>query len=291
MEMGQVFFVVWRESVEAILVVGIVYAWLRHHPSGRIGLRYLWSGVAAGLLIATGLAAGLMGMGSLLSGSAQETFQTIMVLVASGLIVQMVIWMRRHGAGLSRELRESVDQSIATSQYTGIAVLVAIAVAREGAETVVFLYGIGAASISMGNGGTFALYALAGFGVALVTFYILQLGSRVFSWRHFFRVSEALLLLLAGSLLVSGVDRLIGMGWLPAGMDPVWSTPGLLDDATRFGGLVAALTGYRAYPALTDVIALAAFWVIVVALLRWSGRRPPRRTATAREQQPSTAAS
>ena len=51
--MGQVLFIVWRESVEALLVVGILYAWLKNGDvAARRGLPYLWAGVGLGVLAA-----------------------------------------------------------------------------------------------------------------------------------------------------------------------------------------------------------------------------------------------
>ncbi|MEX5485695.1 hypothetical protein IC611_06970 [Proteus mirabilis] len=40
--MGQVLFVVWRESFEALLVVGIIYAWIKRSPTPKQGMKYLW---------------------------------------------------------------------------------------------------------------------------------------------------------------------------------------------------------------------------------------------------------
>ena len=69
-------------------------------------------------------------------------------------------------------------------------------------------------------------------------------------WRTFFRISEILLLLLAGGLLVTGLEKLIALGVLPPLADQLWDTTALLDDSTRLGGFIAAMTGYRAQPAL-----------------------------------------
>ena len=102
--MEQVAFIVWRESVEALLVVGILYSWLRASPEGRRGLPWLWGGVGAGLLLAGALALVLLGISSWLSDEGQEWFQALMALAACGLVVQMVVWMRAHGRGLKREL-------------------------------------------------------------------------------------------------------------------------------------------------------------------------------------------
>ena len=86
----------------------------------------------------------------------------------------------------------------------------------------------------------------------------------------FFRFSETLLLLLAAALLVDGVDHLIGLGWLPALIDPVWDSSFLLDDSSRVGGVIAAFTGYRAHPALTILLIYAAYWFVVSLLMRRS---------------------
>src|SRR5204863_3468420 len=101
--------------------------------------------------------------------------------------------------------------------------------------------------------------------------WLLQQGSRILSWRRFFRVSEILLLLLAGALLVSGVEKLIALDLVPAMVDPVWDLTRLLDDSGRLGGLIASFTGYRARPALLPMIALVAYWSLVWIFVRRAG--------------------
>ena len=134
-----------------------------------------------------------------------------------------------------------------------------LAVGRESSETVIFLYGTGMEQ----HGTAFAQFlgaAALGFVLALLTFWLLVKGGRTLSWKRFFRVSETLLLLLAAGLLVSGVEKMIGYGWLPALADPLWDSSFLLDDNTKVGNLIATLTGYRAHPALTLVLVYTAYW-------------------------------
>lgn len=272
--MEQVLFIVWRESVEALLVVGILYTWLRATPEGKRGLPYLWGGVAAGLALAVALALVLLGVSSWLSDEGQEWFQAIMSLAACALVVQMVVWMKKHGRTLKGELESGARASVANDNWWGLLVLVAIAVAREGSETVVFLYG----TVSAGEGGSdmlmLAVAGIAGFAVALLTFWLLQLGGKLITWRRFFFVTEILLLLLAGSLLVGGLDHLISLDVLPTLVDPVWDSSWLLSDSTGVGKVLADFAGYRALPALSSVLLWVAYWIIVWALLRWAGGRP-----------------
>lgn len=98
--------------------------------------------------------------------------------------------------------------------------MVALAVGRESAETVVFLYGLGAQNE---NHWAFLGILALGIGAALLTFWVLQQDGKVLSWRTFFRVSE-ILLLLAGALFVSALDKLIALDVLPALVDPLRAT-------------------------------------------------------------------
>src|SRR4051812_21471605 len=245
--MGNALFIVWRESAEAMLVVGILYAWLKRQPDAARGFRYLWGGVAAGVGLAAALALVMLGITTYMSGDALEYFQAGMMLVAFGLIVQMVFWMRRHGRTFKRDLEANMQGQAEAANWWGMLLVVALAVGRESSEAVVFLYGLGLERQGLLQ---FLLVLTLGIAAAYGTFWLLQQGGKVFSWRLFFRVSEILLLLLAGALLVSGIDKLTGLGLLPALYDPLWDSSFLLDDGGRIGNVVSALTGYRSRPSL-----------------------------------------
>src|SRR5206468_7627384 len=263
--MGNALFIVWRESAEAMLVVGILYAWLKRRPDARIGLRYLWGGVAAGVGLALALAIVMLGVASVLSDEGLEYFQLAMMLIAAALIVQMVFWMRRHGRTFKKELEAGMQEKAAAANWWGMLAVVAIAVGRESAETVVFLYGLSAEQQGIAR---LLIVVPVGLGLALLTFWALQQGSRFLTWRTFFRVSEVLLLLLAGALLVSGLEKSIALGIVPPLVDPLWDSTRILDDSSRVGGLIAALTGYRARPAPLPPIVLLAYSIVVSISLR-----------------------
>ncbi|MFQ5643243.1 MAG: FTR1 family protein [Thiogranum sp.] len=265
--MGSTVFIVWRESIEAMLVIGILYSWLKNQSDSGRGMRFLWGGVAAGIVLAVGLAFVMLEVQSELAGEALDYFQIAIVLIASALITQMVLWMRRHGHTLKRDLESGMQRAHEQANWWGMSALAAIAVGREGAETVIFLYGTGLTQ-THSEILPFALSASSGLALAFLTFQALSRGLRFFSWRAFFRFSEILLLLLAAALLVDGVDRMIGFGWLPALVDPLWDSSFLLDDSSRVGGIIATFTGYRAHPALMLLLIYAAYWVVVSRLLR-----------------------
>jgi high-affinity iron transporter len=277
--MGQVLFIVWRESVEALLVVGILYAWLKNGDAdARRGIPYLWAGVAAGLLAAVALGAALVGFTEELSGDAQDYFQTGMVLVACVLIVQMVLWMKHHGRSMKRDMEASLERSKQDANWWGVTLLVALAIAREGSETVIFLYGLGFGQSGHVDPMQYLAVAI-GLALAFLTFYLLQLGGKIFSWRLFFRVTEIMLLFLAAGLFETGVDKLIDKEILPVVMNQVWDTSWLLDDSSTFGSLVATLTGYRAHPAGMNLIAYAVYWAVIFLLLHRSKNKMAQKSA------------
>jgi len=268
--------IIWRESVEALLVIGILHAWLVHEAGeqGRSrGTLYLWGGVIAGLAAAVGLGAVLVFAEDLFGDEGQDYFQAAMVLVAAVLIVQMVVWMRRHGRTLKKDITSGLTQASQSEHWWGVFALALIAVAREGSETAVFLYG----SLAGASGATFwgtALTAALGFGAALATYFLLQLGSKLFSWRRFFVFTEVMLLLLAFSLLLTGVDRLAGLGLLPFSTAPLWDSSALLNDTSTAGSLIATLTGYRARPDASQLVVAILYWGLIAWLLR--GKRSPQ---------------
>lgn len=262
-----ILFVIWRESVEALLVIGILNAWLSYRPplERRRGRIWLWSGAASGLLGALAFATVLLKIGDALDDEVQEYFQTGVVLLASCLIVQMVFWMRNHGRTLKAELCNSLNQVADRANWVGVFVLSALSVFREGSEVPIFLYGT-LVSVS-GNDHSAIFAAVAGFLAALATYGVFQLGGRILSWNMFFRVTEKVLLLLASSLLLSGVDHLISLDVLPSLSSRLWDTSMLVPDSGMFGGLVSGLTGYRARPVLSQLLIFTGYWGTILWLL------------------------
>jgi high-affinity iron transporter len=273
----QIAFVVGRESTEALLVIGILNVWLGHHvdrKAAMTGRRRLFLGIAAGLVGSMLLAGALLGFTALLEGEREDWFQIAEAVVAALLIVQMAVWMQVHGPGMKRELERGATQALREGNWWGLFLLAAIAVMREGSETVVFLYGIVAATgrIHPLMGLAAAATGLAGAGVL---YWLLQFGARRLAWEAFFRITQALLLALGAALLMTALDRAIGLDLVPTLTHPLWDTSWLLDDARGMGGLLAALAGYRARPELMPVLVYAGYWAAVATLLGMGRRRRP----------------
>jgi high-affinity iron transporter len=268
-------FIVWRESVEALLVIGILQAWVSQQPQGDRLAKYLWAGVVLGLMLSGLLAVLILFAGEAMSGSASEWFQAALALVASLLIVQMVGWMHRHGRTLKHDLQRHADSHLARQGDAGLLLLAMLAVSREGSETVVFLYGAGA-QLRGPQLGLFAIGGAMGLVLSALTIALLHSSRRFISWQRFFAISEAILLVLGAALLVSGTERIGGQLLaldLPEVMynlvgDALWDSSAVLSDSHGLGGFLAGFAGYRATPSGMTLLVLAGYWLAVGGWLR-----------------------
>lgn len=266
--MGNAFFVVWRESLEAFLIAGILYAWLQANDESGKGKRALFLGLGAGVGLAVLLGWALLSVQDELTGEALELFQTATLFVAAGLITQMVLWMRQHGRTLKARLHADLASATERSGYLGVAIVAALAVAREGAETVIFLYGLA----QSGDLSALAFGSLTGFSVAGLTAWVMAKSLARLNIAVLLRLSSILLLILASALLVAGLDRLIGAGYLPPLIDPLWDSSLLLDDTSKGGKLIASFSGYRARPPLSELLIWASYWSMVLIAWRRTAR-------------------
>lgn len=275
--MGQVLFVVWRESFEALLVVGIIYAWIKRSPTPQQGMKYLWGGVIFGLFLAVILALSIYGVFSSLEDMWQSLFMITMEILACVLIVQMVYWMNGQGKSLKASIENELTKKTQQQSAWGILLIIAIAIAREGSEVVVFL----SSHIMALNTQTalpFFIEVFIGLLVAAFTLWLFLLTSKVISWRYFFTVTGFLLLFLAVSLLLKAVEEIAN---LLIEMDfelpdffiyPLWDISHILDDSSIFGNFLVSFFAYRSQPIGLSVVTFIVYWVIVALLFKRGSR-------------------
>lgn len=275
--MGQVLFVVWRESFEALLVVGIIYAWIKRSPTPRQGMKYLWGGVVFGLFLAIILALSIYGVFSSLEDMWQSLFMIAMEILACVLIVQMVYWMNGQGKSLKANIENELTQKTQQQSAWGILLIIAIAIAREGSEVVVFL----SSHIMALNAQTalpFFIEVFIGLLVAAFTLWLFLLTSKVISWRYFFTVTGFLLLFLAVSLLLKAVEEIANLlieidFELPDFfIYPLWDISHILDDSSVFGNFLVSFFAYRSQPIGLSVVTFIVYWVVVALLFKRGAR-------------------
>jgi high-affinity iron transporter len=274
--MIQTLLIVWRESLEAALVVGILLTYLGRSGE-REGVRYVWSGAAAALAIALLCAVASGDVIGELSGDAQELLQAGILFVAVAVLTWMVVWMHGHARGLRGDIERRAGAALATGRRFGLAVIAFVAVFREGMETVLFLWGV---AVQRATTGALPLVG-AGFAGAVLAVLTAMLFFRGFAYLNlatFFRVTGVLLLLVAAGLLSSGVNKLIGLGLVSPLVPQLWNTAWLIRDNSVLGAVLGALVGYRSRPSLLEVLAFVCYFPPMLwALRRARGPAPSPR--------------
>lgn len=251
-----------REGLEAALILGIIIGVLNqlHKPELK---PVVWRGVllAMGLSIAIGI--GLNALGMELSGQSDEVFEGIAMLLAAAVLTWMIIWMQRQGRQMQQNLEIKTAQATIRGGASALFLLAFIAVFREGIELALFLL---AARMSS-NPLSVLVGTSLGLGVAITLGWILFSGTRRLNLKHFFQVTNVLLLLFAAGLVALGVHELNEAGWVPGIIEPLWDINHILSDSSVIGGLLKVLFGYNGDPSMTEVLAYVGYFLIVGSVL------------------------
>jgi high-affinity iron transporter len=256
--------IVFREVFEAGLVVGIVMA-VTAGVAGRTA--WIAGGVVAGVLGACVVALFTGGLSELFGGSGQEVFNAGILGFAVLMLTWHNVWMSRHGRELVAELRAAGEAVAAGSKsLLALAIVVAIAVLREGSEVVLFLYGVaaaqGGASWSMVVGGFVGL--ILGSSVCLLTYF----GLIAIPTRYLFSVTSALIALLAAGMAAQAIAFLEQADIVTALDQTVWDTSWILSDSSLLGRALHTLIGYVDQPTAMQVVVYAATLGAIIVLMK-----------------------
>lgn len=250
--------IVFREVLEAAIIIGIVAAATRDVPGRK---RWLSAGLLAGLIGAGVVAASTDAIGSFARGIGQELFNAVVLGIAVLMLAWHNIWMSSHGAELAANAREvGADIREGRSECSILLVVVGLAVLREGSETVLFLYGIAAA----GNGGHAMITGgLIGVLAGVMVGYAIYAGLLRIPIRWFFAATGTLVLLLAAGMASQAARFLIQADLLPSLVAPLWDTSSILPERSVTGMLLHSLIGYDARPAGMQMI----FYIVVLGAI------------------------
>jgi high-affinity iron transporter len=267
--------IVFREVIEAGLIVGIVLA-----ATTSVSRRGLWIslGIAAGVVGAC-VVAGFAGeLAALFEGSGQELFNAAILLVAVIMLTWHNVWMAGHGKRMALEMRH-VGSEVAAGRRSliALAIVVGVAVLREGSEVVLFLYGIaaqgGASSGMMLMGG--ALGLAAGAGVSALLYY----GLLSIPAHRLFAVTAWLITLLAAGMAAQAVLFLQQAGYFEVLTSTVWDTSWLLPESGIVGRLLHTLVGYSDAPNGAQLVVYVGTLVTIYLLMKIVNGRKPLTTA------------
>lgn len=256
--------IVFREVLEAALVIGIVCAATRGVRRRGVAVG---SGIAAGVVGAGIVAWFADGLADLAEGMGQELFNAIVLLTVVAMLTWHLVWMAYHGAQIAREAvakGESVKRG--NEPLTVLFVLVGMAVLREGAEVVLFLYGIAAGGSSPGMMVTGSSLGLA---LGLVVGFALYAGLIRIPTRYMFSVTTVMLVLLAAGMAGQASKYLVQADYLPALGYGIWDSSWLIDNSSITGEILRTLIGYDAQPAGIQLVFYISTLTLIGLCMWW----------------------
>jgi high-affinity iron transporter len=190
--------------------------------------------------------------------------------------------MARHGRELAAELK-AAGRAVASGSKTlfALAAVVGIAVLREGAEVVLFLYGVvlanGESNWSLLAGGMLGL----GAGVALSA--LTYAGLVIIPSRYLFGVTSFLIAFLAAGMASQCVRFLDQADILTLLNSTLWDTSALLPADSLAGRVLHTLAGYDDRPSIMQAIVyLATLAAIFGAMRIFAPAKPPAAPTAAR---------
>lgn len=244
-----------REGLEAFLVTGLLVGLVA--KLGRPdAAKHVWLGFAAA--VAASVLGGFLVQRFVLDAFEErggaEWFELVAALAAVVVLTYMVFWMWKHTRSIMASLRARVAVALSTGALASLAFLTFASVLREGLEVVLF-YGALASRAPLAD---LAVSGLVGFALSALLVALLLAGAWRFDLARFFAATGALLVLVAGGLLVHSVMAATTLGLVPEA-PAIWDTSAALPDDSALGRVLHALVGYTSQPTLVQAVLYFAY--------------------------------
>lgn len=260
--LASTFLVVFRETLEAGLIVGIILTLLYRMKAMRYA-GHVGASILTALIASLGLAWALDMMTENLEGVWAKALEGGISILACGVLTYMIFWMDKQAKRIRPEIESKLESAVSNAELFAIVSLPFLAVIREGFETVLFLK-----AVALQNSGTVsAVGGLTGFGLAaLISFAIFAWGKRV-PLKPLFRGTGFFLIFVAAGLLAYGIHELHEINWIPPVIEHVWDINHILNEKQGVGSFLKALFGYNGNPSLVEISAYGIYLFLVWSFL------------------------
>jgi high-affinity iron transporter len=268
------FLIMFREGVEAALIVGIIASYLRQTGRTRL-MKFVWLGVILASLLCLGVGILLQITSGEFPQKQQELFEGVIGLVAVGVLTWMVFWMRRVSRSIKDELHSQIDAALASDRW-GMALvgMSFFAVLREGLETVVFLL----ATFQQRLGIQAPVGALFGYVAAIAVGVGIYQGGIRLNLKKFFKWTGAFIILVAAGLLAGSLRAFHEAGIWNLLQTVAFDLSSMLPTQGLIGSLLAGIFGYNDAPTVGEVIVYLGY-LIPTMVLFFAGSKSQRKTA------------
>ncbi|RCK63925.1 Plasma membrane iron permease [Candida viswanathii] len=297
----QIFFIVFRESLEAIIVISVLLAFVRQSLASDAKLKkrlykQIWIGSALGLFICLVIGGAFIGafygLGRDVWGSSEDLWEGIFCIIATALITAMGIpmlrinkmqekWRIKLAQSLVKKPNKNLDRfklGYLTKKYA-LFILPFITVLREGIEAIVFVGGVGLNSQATAFPLPVVIGLIAGIAVGILLYYF---GSSL-SLQIFLIISTCILYLIAAGLFSRGVwyfqnykfNQATGGDASENGSGPgtydinqsVWHVNCCNPETDNGWDVFNALLGWQNSATYGSVISYNVYWIFIMCVL------------------------
>lgn len=240
-----IFIVTFRETLEAAIIVGLIYSIIRVAWGWFRAKMYLFWWVISWILFSFTLFFLLKILSLSFEWTFEKTYEGILMLFAWILITHLIFWSSTKAKYIKKEVTEKVQKSIEKNELFIIAFIAFMSVAREGIETVLFFSALG----FDGSSNSILLALIWVLFWLLVSFGVIKIFSFVKLY-HFFTFTNIFLILIAWGLLGHAVSEFEAAGIIPHIMKPLYDMNFILNESQGLWAILKAGLSYDANPSL-----------------------------------------
>ncbi len=266
------FLIMLREGIEAALIVSLIASYLKRTQRSQWFVA-LWGGVLIAVALCFALGWFINETTGEFPQKQQELFEGIVAVIAVIILTWMVFWMQKVSRNIKTQLEDAVDNALRKGNSSGwaLVLMVFLAVAREGLESVFFLL----AAFQQDLGYAPPLGAVLGLACAIVLGVLIYWGGLRLNLAGFFRWSSLFIIFVAAGLAAGAIRAFHEAGIWNAFQQVAFDLSGVLSTHSLGGTLLEGILGYQEAPSVSEV----AVWLLylIPALLMFIS--PRRRTA------------
>lgn len=245
-----IFIVTFRETLEAAIIIGLIFSMLRVFGVEQKRKRYITVGIILWIIMSFFFAAGFEYFFGGFTWKTEKIFEGALMILASAMITQFLIWTNANFKNIGKQIKKSVENIVSSGQLWMLSILAFASVVREGVETVIFLNALNFSLISWD-----IWLALGGIFWAVIISYVLFFTIKKINVAKVLRVTNMLFILVAAWLLAHWIVEFQWAGVFPTIVKPLFDLSWVLSESEWIGAILKAGFSYDANPSLIAFLA------------------------------------
>ena len=246
-------FVIFREIFEIVLILGIIIAVTNNMPNRK---KSIILGFLIGLMSSVIFAFFASKITDFADGLGQEITNAIILFSASFFIGWTILWMQKHAKEIKQNFQKiSTEISQGKQSYIMLSFIIALTILREGAEIILFTYGMLASGQTVF---TIALGSLIGFVAGITIGLLIYFSLIKIPLKYFFTITTIMLTLLVAGMFAHAVGYLTAAGYLNQFSNIVWNSSHIISNNSLIGSFLEVTIGYKASPNLAQLTSYIA---------------------------------